>query len=140
MCMAGCSDQRVCALLCGVVAAVAEAVSHVGMYAQASLLCLPEEDSDAGFFDGEPTNFADDYDLGRKLGDGGYSEVFLCVNKKTGDEFAVKIIAKTRLDSSGLRALTEEVRVTRKASAAGWQRGKTWRGAWMPGYGWDTLR
>ena len=65
--MAGCSDQRVCALLCGVVAAVAEAVSHVGMYAQASLLCLPEEDSDAGYFDGEPTNFADDYDLGRNF-------------------------------------------------------------------------
>jgi serine/threonine protein kinase len=84
------------------------------MYAEASLLCLPEEDSDAGFFDGEPTIFSDDYELGRKLGDGGYSEVFLCIHKKTRDEFAVKIIAKSRLDDSGLRALTEEVRVTRK--------------------------
>ncbi len=84
------------------------------MYAEASLLSLPEEDNDPTFFDGEPTVFSDDYDLGRKLGDGGYSEVFLCIKKATGEEFAVKIIAKSRLDSSGLRALTEEVRVTRK--------------------------
>jgi serine/threonine protein kinase len=91
------------------------------MYAQASLLCLPEEDSDPTFFDGEATLFSDDYDLGRKLGDGGYSEVFLCTSKATGAQFAVKVIAKSRLDSSGLRALTEEVRVTRKVRAGAFE-------------------
>ena len=88
-----------------------------GMYAQASLLCLPEEDADPTFFDGEPTIFGEDYTLGRKLGDGGYSEVFLCTHRVSGDQFAVKVIAKSRLDGSGLRALTEEVRVTRKVGA-----------------------
>ncbi len=97
----------------------ATTTATASLHAQVSLLCLPEEEADVGYFDGEKTLFADDYSLGRKLGDGGYSEVYQCAHRAHGTPAAVKIIAKSRLDDASLRALKEEVRVMKRVSDSG---------------------
>ena len=81
--------------------------------ARAPSVWLTEDEADEAF-KGEDSKFDRDYELGHKLGDGGYSEVFHCRNRLTGIPAAVKIIEKSRLDESGKRALREEVRVMKQ--------------------------
>ena len=94
--------------------------------ARAPSVWLTEEEADEAFR-GEDTTFDHDYELGHKIGDGGYSEVFHCRNRTTGIPAAVKIIEKTRLDDSGRRALREEVRVMKQV----WLLPATWV-CWLP--------
>lgn len=51
------------------------------------------------------------YTFGKQLGSGAYSTVYLCKNKKTGEEVAVKKITKANLQSYDHDALKDEVKL-----------------------------
>ena len=59
------------------------------------------------------TRCSDVYDIikSKRLGKGSYGSVYLCKHKKTGDNFAVKIINVTRINSHSLRKLHLEIAI-----------------------------
>jgi serine/threonine protein kinase len=60
--------------------------------------------------------FEDEYVIGDKLGAGHYSEVFVCTHKKTGDQFAVKVIDKSKSTPKQLLDIMREVDVMKLLS------------------------
>jgi calcium/calmodulin-dependent protein kinase (CaM kinase) II len=62
------------------------------------------------------SNFSDVYTLGEDLGKGAFSVVKKCVNKKTGEVFAAKIINTNKLSQKDLNKLEREARICRKLS------------------------
>lgn len=61
----------------------------------------------------EGTRCSDIYDIkkDKPMGKGSYGAVYLCTHKKTGDEFAVKVITVTRINSHSLRKLHLEIAI-----------------------------
>jgi calcium-dependent protein kinase len=59
------------------------------------------------------TRCSDVYDIvkSKRLGKGSYGSVYMCKHKKTGDNFAVKIINVTRINSHSLRKLHLEIAI-----------------------------
>ncbi|CAM9325608.1 unnamed protein product, partial [Ectocarpus fasciculatus] len=59
------------------------------------------------------TRCSDVYDIikSKRLGKGSYGSVYLCKHKKTGENFAVKIINVTRINSHSLRKLHLEIAI-----------------------------
>lgn len=55
--------------------------------------------------------FREQYDLDDKIGQGAYSVVKLCIEKSTGDKYAVKIVSKLGLSIKEERELRDEVNV-----------------------------
>eukprot|EP01002_Notosolenus_urceolatus_P000484 NODE_1118_length_1571_cov_78.861367_g921_i0.p1 GENE.NODE_1118_length_1571_cov_78.861367_g921_i0~~NODE_1118_length_1571_cov_78.861367_g921_i0.p1 ORF type:complete len:464 (-),score=115.94 NODE_1118_length_1571_cov_78.861367_g921_i0:104-1495(-) len=53
------------------------------------------------------------YDMGEKLGSGSYAEVFLCKEKSTGQEFAMKMLDKKKAGAKGMKAAFAEVDILR---------------------------
>ncbi|OAO12156.1 protein kinase [Blastocystis sp. ATCC 50177/Nand II] len=49
----------------------------------------------------------DYYDIREKIGEGRFAEVYRCVNKKTGKDYAVKVINKTKLTEVSVGACDE---------------------------------
>lgn len=60
------------------------------------------------------SKFDDDYVLGAKIGEGGYSLVYEGVHRRTRELVAVKCVEKSRLTKMEEKGLIEEVRVMRK--------------------------
>lgn len=58
----------------------------------------------------QPRAFAEDYELGRRLGEGAYSTVYQARHRSSGEEVAVKVAPKVRLSPSDITRLMEEVR------------------------------
>lgn len=56
------------------------------------------------------------YSFGKELGSGAYSRVFLCKNKKTNEDFAVKKITKANLQPYDHDALKDEVKLLKACS------------------------
>ena len=54
------------------------------------------------------------YDIKEELGKGAFSIVKRCVRKKTGDNYAVKIITTTKLTKRDFEKLEREARVCQK--------------------------
>ena len=58
--------------------------------------------------------FRDVYEKHEMLGKGAFSVVYRCVEKETGDNYAVKIIKTTRMSVRELIKLEREARIGRK--------------------------
>lgn len=58
--------------------------------------------------------FEEDYVIGKKIGEGGYSVVHECVHRRLGHRSAVKIVEKSRLDVRETAGLHQEVKVMRE--------------------------
>lgn len=62
----------------------------------------------------QSSKFADDYVLGARIGEGGYSVVYEGAHKASRELVAVKCVEKKRLSAHEKRGLIEEVKVMRK--------------------------
>jgi serine/threonine protein kinase len=65
----------------------------------------------AGGGTGAPKSFSDTYTLGKVLGEGAFSVVRAAVNKQTGQNVAIKCIAKKNLSAEDETALKQEVQI-----------------------------
>jgi calcium/calmodulin-dependent protein kinase (CaM kinase) II len=59
-------------------------------------------------------NFAVHYDIKEELGKGAFSIVKRCVKKKTGENFAVKVITTKKLNKRDFEKLEREARLCQK--------------------------
>jgi len=66
----------------------------------------------------EGKKFADQYEIFEKkrLGKGSYGSVYLCRSRRTGDEFACKVISLNRINSHYLRKLHLEIAIMKEVS------------------------
>eukprot|EP00640_Fibrocapsa_japonica_P001450 CAMPEP_0113934478 /NCGR_PEP_ID=MMETSP1339-20121228/1803_1 /TAXON_ID=94617 /ORGANISM="Fibrocapsa japonica" /LENGTH=389 /DNA_ID=CAMNT_0000936297 /DNA_START=53 /DNA_END=1222 /DNA_ORIENTATION=+ /assembly_acc=CAM_ASM_000762 len=55
--------------------------------------------------------FEDHYTRGKELGSGAYSHVFLCNDKSTRQQYAVKVVQKSKLAKEDLDALNDEIAI-----------------------------
>ena len=55
-------------------------------------------------------NLKDYYKIGKMLGSGAFGEVHICTRKETGEERAVKVLRKSRMDSIEKKMLFNEIR------------------------------
>jgi serine/threonine protein kinase len=54
-------------------------------------------------------SFTERYSLGKLLGQGGFSPVYLCKDVSSGDEFAAKVVSKDGISDDDIRNLTTEI-------------------------------
>jgi serine/threonine protein kinase len=57
----------------------------------------------------EIPSFTERYSLGKLLGQGGFSPVYLCKDVSSGDEFAAKVVSKDGISDDDIRNLTTEI-------------------------------
>ena len=62
--------------------------------------------------------FADKYEVGNKLGEGHYAQVFLCRNKASGSHHAVKVIDKGRTTTKQVDDMLGEVAILKELNHA----------------------
>jgi len=73
----------------------------------------PQGAAPAGHEKPKPKRFIDAYDKGKKLGSGGFSIVYECHRKGSGEGFAVKVIAKNQSEDE-LSLLQREIDIMKK--------------------------
>jgi len=61
-------------------------------------------------------NIYDEYDIKDKVGEGRFAEVYKCTHKKSGRDYAVKVIDKTKIDDADKEGLRAEIAILRLAS------------------------